>query len=276
MSCSTLLILAGCSAAGKTTLLRTALESGLAIFGPEADPLFRTLSVPSLMPEDRLSFEQTLAERTWFQAIHLRALDALPALPDVVVLHVDLLNVLAQLSRDPAYFGPMSGVPSGLMTHTFACLAERERVAALYRHFLSLPVFRRFERVVVHTLSLSWDENRRRWMARARQDHRSRGVPWFGMKGVLKASRRLAGKVCRRGVTPAFVEQLFDPAARREDIHANLHAAWLEAVGALSPDHAITSCWKDGQLLLRGAGEGGRIPPSEAPHAAEAHVRGGA
>lgn len=64
MSRPTLLILAGCSAAGKSTLLKAALELQLPIFGEATDRLFQTLSVPSRFPESQLSFEQTLAERT--------------------------------------------------------------------------------------------------------------------------------------------------------------------------------------------------------------------
>lgn len=261
MSRPTLLILAGCSAAGKSTLLKAALEARLPIFGEVADPLFRTLSIPSRLPESRLSFEQTLAERTWFQAIHLSALDALPVLPDVVVLHVDLLNVLAHLCRDPSYFGRAANVGAVVTLPGLAWLDERECVVAMYRAFLSLPVFARFGHVVVNTLEIPWEENRRRWRMRERQ-HRVSAEP-SAVRRAAQRARRVLGRVCGRGPSPALVEQLFDTRVRRERMHANLYAGWLDAIGSLQPQPSIRSRWL----------EGGRVAMTFA-HASDPMLRG--
>jgi len=239
MSRPTLLILAGCSAAGKSTLLKAALELQLPIFGEAADPLFQTLSVPSRFPESLLSFEQTLAERTWFQAIHLNALDALPELPEVVVLHVDLLNVLALLCRDPSYFGLTADVAPGVTPPGLDWLEERERVAALYRGFLSLPVFARFGHVVVNTLEIPWEENHRR--LHVRDQLRRRSAEPSAIRRSVQSARRLIGRVCGRRPSPSLLEQLFDTRARRQDLHANLYSGWLDAIGCLQPQPSIRS-----------------------------------
>ncbi|HEX5389991.1 MAG TPA: hypothetical protein VFW67_09530 [Burkholderiaceae bacterium] len=224
-----LLMLAGISGAGKTSLLHAGLMQQQPVFGVAADADFQSICTPSRLPESLLSFEQTVREQTWFQAIQLPQLAAMEQLPDVVVLHVDLTNLLARQGKRPL---------------TWTELRNPARVTQSLATFVAMPLFQRFGSMVVHTLQPSWAHNAQQWHGRERQ-HREAAAPAPSLiKRVWRAGRRQL-------LRPPLLQQLFDPSRSPEPVHSHIYNAWLAAVPTLRPALQIHSEWQDGELRMR-------------------------
>lgn len=246
MTRPTLLLLAGTSGAGKTSLLQAALAQSQPVFGEAADAGFQALRPPSRLPESLLSFEQTLHERTWFQAIHLPALSALAALPEVVVLHVDLSNVLTLLRERPDLLGapPCPLAPGRPWTR--AELLDPARLTQCLARFVALPFFQRFERVVVHTLQPDWAHNRQQWRQR---EHTPPPVAAPAPTVVHRLWR--SALHWRRQRTGAVAPLLFDGTAAAQTAHTNIYQAWRAVLPALRPVLNIHSHWRHGHLWMQ-------------------------
>ncbi|MBU3736100.1 MAG: hypothetical protein FGM62_03905, partial [Methylobacterium sp.] len=100
-----LFLLAGYSGVGKTTLLLHALKQRVPLFGAEDDALFHSIQPPERLPEHETPLEHILKQGSWFAETHLPALARLDTLPDVVLLHLDLnqmITTVPDLSQRPA------------------------------------------------------------------------------------------------------------------------------------------------------------------------------
>jgi AAA+ ATPase superfamily predicted ATPase len=83
-----LFILAGYSSVGKTTLLVNALKNKIPIFGKKWDHVFQITNLPLRLPEQTMSFQETLNHGTWFSGTHVNALKQLDETPQHIVLHL--------------------------------------------------------------------------------------------------------------------------------------------------------------------------------------------
>ncbi len=209
-----LLMLAGYPGVGKSTLLHTALEQHLPIFGRKHDAGFQATRPPAKLPEWSVSGPETLQQGTWFSEIHIPFLTQLPELPAFVVLHLDLITLSAPAS---------SQVPPELARHlprTVENLADAGLNEQIFRHFFANPLFNRFDRVVSSTLYSPWATVARQW--RKRQAEESR---------------------------PAHRIGLFDFDHPRLDIHEAIHQGWLRALRALDPELSLLCEQKEGGRL---------------------------
>lgn len=148
MSNKTLLILAGMPAVGKKTLCIDALKNGIQIFGSTFDSKFRSVTFPETLPEWGTPCEERLSRGTWFFERDIPYLLYLNELPDVTLLHLDLHSthhVLQDVIDPPE--GLKSLVCRGADGYSDDLLNEES-----YRFVLSLPVFSRFDTVVITTL----------------------------------------------------------------------------------------------------------------------------
>lgn len=251
---STLYILAGCSGAGKSTLLRLALAKKLPIFGAAADHEFQSTAIPSRFPESLLTFEDTLRERTWFQAIHLRQLSSLDPVPTTVVLHVDLVNVVVQLQNDLHCFGVAPRALQELIPIQREQLVDPSATRGVFTAWLSLGFFHRFQSVLVNTLERSEDPALRphpppdepRGKRPVARDGRGRAQAW----------RHLFSRVFAGGprppsmAIPSLQQTLGIPPDRKDAVRQSLRAGWMEALLNLRPDLTISSQWRKNGLLM--------------------------
>ncbi len=148
-----LLILAGYSASGKTTLLKRSLETGIPLFGADVDQSFQQTRVPPRFPEQSITFEDTLISGTWFSGFHLRALQRQENLPSTIVVHIDITELLWNQQRIPY----LSSESSALFPRNLSSLLRLEDNEKILRDYFSAPIFDRFERLVVNTIIVPWD-----------------------------------------------------------------------------------------------------------------------
>lgn len=219
-----LLILAGLPGVGKSTLLETALRRGIPIFGREFDDRFQATKPPPDGIEDGVPGERKHAAGTWFQEADIDYLMRLEALPDTCVMHLDLYHchrVLARSANLPEDIGPLlsPGVPD---------LADDRLNQARYRAFAALPVFRRFDHVLVNTLQVPFDVAAAQFLRR-------------------QAAR---GRVAGSG----FWRTLFDVYERGEAgaaAYASIYRSWLAATDVLRPRARFLSEREGGRIRIR-------------------------
>lgn len=220
-----LLVLAGYPGVGKSTLLAHALEHGLPIFGPQDDACFRGTRRPARHPEDGASGHEVLASGTWFHEVHLPFLSRLEALPDRVVLHVDLYAMFFVARR----LAPVALGPAPVATWPPERLADALANERAYRAVLSIELFRRFGRIVVHTVRAPLADVARRWHARE------------------EALQRKASSARLRHLG----EHLFGDGAHAQRIDRAIHQGWLRSLDTLAPDLLLWSELRGDRLALR-------------------------
>jgi len=226
----------------------------LPIFGAAADQQFQSTAIPSRFPESLLTFEDTLREGTWFQAIHLRQLSSLDPVPTTVVLHVDLVNVVAQLQNDLHCFGVAPRALQELIPMQLEQFVDPSATRGVFTAWLSLDFFHRFQSVLVNTLERSEDPALRPhpppeepWASRpSARDGRERAQAW----------RHLFSRVFAGGsrppslAIPSLQQTLGIPSDRKGAVREALRAGWMEALLTLRPDLTIASQWRKNGLLM--------------------------
>jgi hypothetical protein len=166
---STLMILAGCRAVGKSTLCSDAVRLGLPLFGLALQPLFARTQLPPSYPEWQLSFNQLQAAQTWFSDANLNDLSALTRLPEQVVLHMDLLSLLTVRHCYPNRMLPFP--LSDESQQSFGVLANPLTNQFAMRLYLSNPFFQRFQSIAINTLYAPWPVTAKRYQARKGAGH---------------------------------------------------------------------------------------------------------
>lgn len=267
-----LFLLAGYSGAGKTTLLLEALKHRVPLFGMEYDSLFRAIKLPASFPEHETPIAQILDQGTWFAETHLPELARLKTLPDVVLLHLDLNQMVTAV---PA----LAERPAALLNRlprTLRSLADEEENLRFLENVLSDPFFGRFDRVVVNTLYAPWDVISRQWHDRriSRKKHRP---ACHVLDAVASVFRRL-----RHAVLQAVLlmcqnrplqrkRYLFDFKRPGAAIHQAIYRAWFRAIEQLQPDLALLSEVRDGRLTLACGGQVVYAQPFHGDDPAPAH-----
>ena len=250
-----LFLLAGYSGVGKTTLLLEALNRQVPLFGAEYDAVFRGIKPPASLPEHETPIEQILEQGTWFAETHLPQLARLETLPEVVLLHLDLnqmVTTVPALAQRPAAL--LARLP-----RTMRSLADEEENLRFLDNVLNDPFFSRFDRVVVNTLYAPWDAISKQWNARriSRKKHHA----GHALDAVANLFRRVRHAVLQ---TLVLMRQnrplprkryLFDFKRPGAAIHQAIYRAWFRAVEQLQPDLTLLSEVRDGQLTLTCAGQ---------------------
>lgn len=237
----TLLLMAGYPGVGKSTLLTRALSEGLAPFGDSDDAYFRSVRLPPRFPESMLPARELLDCGTWFAQHDIPFLAALERLPEVVLIHIDLICMFSLFGDSMVRAGATADVLE-MLPPSHQTLADRSKTASMYRHLLSLGFFQRFDRRVVNTIHAPWSTIAQRWHEReVMTNHRWQTLPnsRFVRKHVL------------------------NPQRPRQDIYRGVYGGWLDALDAWRPDLSLTTEVLDDRITSRVRpaipGERGRV-----------------
>ena len=241
------MIVAGPCGSGKSTLLRAAYREKLPLFGSEFAECFRK-SCRDRSYQEHDDYKMALRKKSFFQASHVKLLAREPSLPQFVLLHVDLYQVLRGI--DSSYW-PRSLRKRELLKESRgekgngehrlkAKLAKRSmdrlRLSSendqMMRAYLQHSFFKRFRRIVVNTVRCGYSENAQQLSAR-------------------KAKMRASSPASR--VQPRYKYfQASDEMAQA--IHHELYASWDRNLSLLDPAAIFTTqVSESGDLLLNGS-----------------------
>ena len=241
----TLMILAGPSGSGKSSILRAAYKENIPLFGVDRRDCFRQ-SCEDKSFREYYNYRDVLRKRSFFQTHHVKSLTLGHALPRFVLLHVDLYAVL--LGIDPSSYPrslkireawrAFSAKRSGNMLHfssrrskrSFASLRIPFENDQIMRAYLQYPFFKRFKRIVVNTVYCDFLVNA--WQLTGRKIKRS-------AKTLSPQSRYKYFKA---------------PDLMAQSIHQELYASWERNLSTLNPAAVFaTQVSEYGDLLLNGS-----------------------
>nr|SPS05433.1 protein of unknown function [Candidatus Nitrotoga fabula] len=215
-----LFLLAGYSGAGKSTLLLNALNKNLPVFGEEYNEIFQTTTIPAKFPDWMLSAQERLNQGSWFNEDHVSFLANVDPLPNHIVLHFDLIQIL----HERYFIQSCSDELAALLPRTFNSFANSAHNEMFFRHIVSNPFFGKFDRIIVNTLYTPWETNARQWKKRQ-------------STMIIK----------ERGLRPL----LFDFQQPRTDIHQSIYGSWLNSIEKLDPYLSLVSESKDKRLFIK-------------------------
>ena len=241
----TLMILAGPSGSGKSSILRASYQEKLPLFGPDDWASFRK-SCKDKSFREYYNYKDVLRKRSFFQTHHVKSLTLGHALPRFVLLHVDLYAVL--LGIDPSSYprslkireawrafsakrsGNMLPFSSRRSKRSFASLQIPFENDQIMRAYLQYPFFKRFKRIVVNTVYCDFSVN----------------------------ARQLTGRKIKRSaktLSPQSRYKYFKaPDLMAQSIHQELYASWERNLSTLNPAAVFaTQVSEYGDLLLNGS-----------------------
>ena len=241
----TLFIIAGPCGSGKSTLLRAAFKENLPLFGDEEMDCFRS-SCRDKTYQEYNDYNTALRKKSFFQAGHIKLLGREDNLPQAVLLHVDLYQVLRGI--DPSYW-PRSlkrrelrrewlgekridreRASVKLGKRSFSSLLEPRENDQMMRSYLQRPFFKRFKRIVVNTVQC---------------DYRLNSLQLSGRKAKGRQDPRILKRRHKYFLAPDVMAQ---------SIHAELYASWQRNLSILNPAAVYTTqVSKSGDLLLNGS-----------------------
>ena len=128
-----LFLLAGYSGAGKSTLLLNALNKKLPVFGQEYNEIFQTTTIPAKFPDWMLSAQERLTQGSWFNEVHVSFLANIDPLPNHIVLHFDLIQIL----HERYFIQSCSDELAALLPCTFNSFANSAHNEMFFRHIVS-------------------------------------------------------------------------------------------------------------------------------------------
>ena len=162
----TLFIVAGSAGAGKSTIIRSSFLLDIRLFGEDFHSKFqKTCTSPNHEEIKKYSDARELG--SIFQARHLSALARDPSPPACLLLHIDLRGVVNQLGHAAAVRSHRKQIeeiteipiPQKLM-------AKPELCDLMVSGYLSNPLFKRFDKILVNTITSSFSNNSQQLLKR--------------------------------------------------------------------------------------------------------------
>jgi hypothetical protein len=163
----TLFIVAGPCGSGKSSIIRTAFQSDLRLFGEELHFEFKQSNL-DLSGEEYDNYETALSKKSFFQASHVKLLGRELILPPCLLLHLDLYQILRGIDRS---YWPQklkqkrsrdcfNGVsPNKLPKRSLEDLMSKKDNDLMMKTFLSKAIFRHFQNIAVITVECSFQKN---------------------------------------------------------------------------------------------------------------------
>ena len=243
----TLMIIAGPCGSGKSTLLQAAYRERLPLFGTEFAECFRK-SCRDRSYQEHDDYRIAWRKKSFFQASHVKLLAREPSLPQFVLLHVDLYQVLRGI--DSSYW-PRSlrkrellkegrgnegngehRLKAKLAKRSMGRLQLSSENDQMMRAYLQHSFFKRFRRIVVNTVRCEYSENAQQLSARK----------------AKTSANRLASHVQPR------YKYFQAPDEIAQAIHHELYASWDRNLSLLDPAAIFTTqVSESGDLLLDGS-----------------------
>ena len=241
----TLMILAGPSGSGKSSILRASYKEKLPLFGSDDRASFEK-SCKDKSFREYYDYRVALRRRSFFQTHHVKSLTLEHSLPRFVLLHVDLYAAL--LGIDPSSYprslkmreawrafsakrsGNMFPFSSKRGRRSFTSLQVPFENDQIMRLYLQYPFFKRFKRILVNTVSCGFSVNAQQLTGR--KEKRS--------SKVLTSQSRY--------------KYFQTPDAIAQSIHQELYASWERNLSILDPAAVFTTqVSESGDLLLNGS-----------------------
>ena len=207
---STLFLVAGPCGSGKSSVIKTAVEADLALFGDELRAEFRE-SVLDRSDCEVDDYSLALQRQSCFQASHVKRLSRESTLPSCLLLHLDLYQILRGIDASYCPKGlkrklqRLSDASDGWSNRSFEDLLQPRQNDRMMQAFLDKNLFRRFARIAVATVHCSFERNATQLAARKRGS---------------------SGQWLKYFSAP-------DPVARA--IHAEIYRCWASALVRMAP-----------------------------------------
>ena len=241
-----LFVIAGPCGSGKSTLLRAALDEDLPLYGSDLVECFQSSCKEDAFQGFR-EHELVSREIPYFQARHAMLLGREDVLPQVVLLHIDLYQLLREI--DPSYLPRLpkrcglrreassgeriekEGVSLGTVKRSNESLQVPAENDQLLRSYFQDPFFKRFKRIFVNTIYCDYSVN----------------------------AVQLSGREARRGKgSRSMSKRRFKffraPEEVSRSIHKELYASWERNLAVLKPEAVFkTQVSESGDLLLNGS-----------------------
>ena len=206
----TLFLVAGPCGSGKSSVIKTAVQADLALFGDDLRAEFRG-SVSDRSGREYNDYSLALERQSCFQASHVKRLSRESTLPSSLLLHIDLYQILRGI--DASYWPKglkqkvqrCSDDSDGLSKRSFEDLLKPRQNDRMMQAFLDKKLFRSFSRIAVATVHCSFERNATQLAARKRGS---------------------SGQWLKYFSAP-------DPVARA--IHAEIYRCWASALVRMAP-----------------------------------------
>ena len=149
---ATLFLVAGCPGSGKSTIIKSAYENNIPIFGETYHQEFlKTCNSPGF--QEYKNYKDAKINQSIFQARHIKKLERDSNPPKSMLIHVDLKGVVKQIGyiagseEDQKKIAEMLEIPASKEK-----MIEEEICDLMISSFLNNALFERFERVLVNTV----------------------------------------------------------------------------------------------------------------------------
>ena len=212
---STLFLVAGPCGSGKSSVIKTAVQTDFPLFGDDLRVEFSG-SVLDRSGCEYDDYDLALERQSCFQASHVKRLSRESALPSALLLHLDLYQILRGI--DPSYW------PRGLKRkaqrladasdqwakRSFEDLLKPRQNDRMMQAFLAKKVFQRFAQIAVATVDCSFERN----------------------------ASQLAQR--KRGSNGQWMKYFSAPEHVARAIHAEIYRCWASAINRLSPVASVS------------------------------------
>ena len=212
----TLFIVAGAAGSGKSTIIKSAYQFNLQLFGKEFHKQFlKTSKSPGHKEYD--DYKDALAYESIFQARHLHNLAQEPSPPNTLLLHVGIHHVVQRLGYSVMNDNAKLIIEKQTEISTsIDSQCEPDICDLMISSFLSHVFFRRYSKILVNTIDSTFHKSNRQFRSRSklqnkksklyggnkskgRKAHQAMYASWNRNIHILKPEKILYTKVDSNG-----------------------------------------------------------------------------
>ena len=189
----TLFVVAGCPGSGKSTIIRSAYENNIAIFGEKYHQEFmETCNSPGF--QEYKDYKDAKTNQSIYQARHINKLEKDPNPPKSLLIHIDLKGVVKQLGHLAGSEEDKKRISEKLEIPTRKeRMIEEEICDLMISSFLNNHLFDRFQRILVNTVTTNIENCsrqliRRRFLGQRKRKQRE-AMKNLGFESIEDARR---------------------------------------------------------------------------------------
>ena len=230
----TLFIVAGAAGSGKSTIIRSAYQFNIHLFGKEFHNQFlQTSKCPDHQEYD--DYKDALSHGSIFQARHLHELAQDPSPPDTLLLHVDIHHVVQRLGyslmddNTKRMIEKQTKIPTSIDSQ-----CEPDICDLMISSFLSHEFFRRFSKILVNTIDSTFQKCNKQFRSRSKLQGK-RSKLYGGNKSKGRKAHQAMYTSWNRNIHILKPEKiLFTKADNSGSLFANnqcISEQWLKQIG---------------------------------------------